>query len=121
MRDKAETANGEFFLNKPHSLAGGATGDIPWPRASRIGLRRAHTRKSRQGFPRRPVPLRCVCLEVCRAERCSKRSPGLLATGRTAFIKWGCRCVAGVSGPTFPRCEPCCHWRWCWSSQHCCP
>jgi hypothetical protein len=29
------------------------------------------TRKSRQGFPRRLVPLRCVCVEVCCAERCS--------------------------------------------------
>lgn len=28
-------------------------------------------RKSRQGFPRRPVPLCCVCLEICCAERCS--------------------------------------------------
>jgi hypothetical protein len=44
-------------------------------------------RKSRQGFPRRPVPLRWVCLEVCRAEQCSDRSQSLLATGRTAFIE----------------------------------
>ena len=32
---------------------------------------RGATRKSRQGFPRRLVPLRCVCVEVRRVERCS--------------------------------------------------
>jgi len=41
------------------------------------------TRKSRQGFPQRPVPLRCVRLEVCRAERCSRRC---LLFGRTALV-----------------------------------
>jgi hypothetical protein len=47
--------------------------------------------------------LRCVCLEVCRAERCSKRSPSLLATGRTAFIKMRlsmrCRPVGATVSP----------------------
>jgi hypothetical protein len=41
------------------------------------------TRKSRQGFHQRPVPLRCVRLEVCRAERCSRRC---LLFGRTALV-----------------------------------
>jgi hypothetical protein len=46
-------------------------------------------RKSRQGFPRRPVPLRCVCQEVCSAERCSNVAQACLATGRNAFMEWG--------------------------------
>ena len=80
-----------------------------------------HRRKSRQGFPRRPVPLRCVCLEVCRAERCSNVARPASHRTQSLHLNEAFRCVAGVSGPTYPRCEECCHRRRCRSSQRYCP
>jgi hypothetical protein len=56
--------------------------------------------KSRQGFPRRPMSLRLRRGLPRRAVL--ERSPSLLATGRTAHILRGGRCVACMSGPAIP-------------------
>jgi hypothetical protein len=68
-------------------------------RAGAVSARGSATRKSRQGFPRRLSPLRCVCVKVFGVER-SRSQPCLSCHGRTASARH--RCVASMSGPTIP-------------------
>jgi hypothetical protein len=56
-------------------------------------------RKSRQGFPRRLVPLRCVCVEVCCVERRSNGAvPACHWTNGLQEALVRCQLV----GPTIP-------------------
>jgi hypothetical protein len=58
------------------------------------------TRKSRQGFPRRLLPLRWACLDGFLRPGISDADCAALPLGRTACMRL--RCVASMSGPTIP-------------------
>jgi hypothetical protein len=54
------------------------------------------TRKSRQGFPSAALPLRWICIEVCRVERCSD------VAALASHWPHCHRCVANLSGQRIP-------------------